>query len=1283
MEVIAAVGLGAKELFSYNRTNFKFDQEQRIERESLRIEMQVKRFELFREDVRDLVELTVDRMDVYHLVGALFLEFCIVLFCEGRVQASAPPFLLSMFLLSNACAFIYLLLAVWLSMHASIASHSFGVRLLTRFVRLPIPSVKQMTALRSNLKDYERQNISNLLRLPFLDRQTQEWDTSLHVKEEESKKKRQQNIKMSSDDVRASSLLDKSSSSSSAIDTSKKTSVALTEQTPSQNVRLESALPQAGRNQRQSSSYVSMPRSAASSELHESHGCASSSSKATKVGRSIPPSSKPAPKREASRPKELTCIDSSSVSPSQMACAENDNLLPDHAESPLLGGQDLLEAETGALPERHVQLFRKLQSKWQCYDAYCRVCMGLGVNQILQGLSYYGICHTLVENHSPTTGYALVVLFQSTTIAIAVLDLAGLKRREILAVQIVGIMPCLITAFGVASGNRDELGKLEPNENYTLSPLSFLFQVFWLELWLRVAAPSDDQAKLPRRFRQVLFLDVFGDATGWEPTRAEDEQDKVLDNMLDQSFEDLEVDDRDEQEDVAAIEALEHMCEQAATQLTLAQSAVRRWKSVPSWAMSPEQSKDVNELQEQLNSWGNTINVEVNRDEELHHQLDKNNIFENPLRHWHELSSTERETDPFAKCLVGPFEHDEGFQTVPYHFDVERQAPLFEDARKKEAPGALLLTLQATKSIIIDLEKEARLLLESRITRDLRLETLRRQQVAVDNDAGCNPHDGQEEGPEVGVGSDSAAVGGLQDNNNVTPIRTNIFNPLAASLESFPNLVKLFTPKKPRHDRPLDETGMELLSMDSPTCSTPRDASSSRFGFGERSDGVRSPRVSRKKFRRRRRQDPTLVAMAGENARHFVPERLPWQVLSRMTRVLQICWFYTGLMALLKELHWYQADFQEHPASEQRRLRMEEALEFERLNVQWPHGALFRPTGLACPYTAHGYINDAVLVVNSPFAIYTASGLKQLPEGREESQTMTAKLVSLRLQLEELQRELLPSSTVLLCPPRGLPQDNGMDDSTDGVSSPAVGLGVYDDRHLGRDVSNSSFLAEPSRVIATQSSLSTDCLLATPTIEGVRIWSFGRSEEGSLLLVDGKPWKLLTGGIVRCTDVAWLLPANHETADSTWCLILAGWDGELLPVAAVPLLGESVQPPLANTWIWPLFDAPLYGNDADQGILALHMETHRGRLWALVPHVGGIARGVDLEAWDVPGLRRLGRRRIRFPLGFAGFRPVALCEDEVLGLLAVGRSDSTGPALLRAALPAEVTLDDSGLLGTS
>ncbi|CAJ1424558.1 unnamed protein product [Effrenium voratum] len=61
VELLAAIGLGAKELFAYNRESYKFDQDQRLEREVLRLEMQVKRFELFREDVRDLVELTVGR----------------------------------------------------------------------------------------------------------------------------------------------------------------------------------------------------------------------------------------------------------------------------------------------------------------------------------------------------------------------------------------------------------------------------------------------------------------------------------------------------------------------------------------------------------------------------------------------------------------------------------------------------------------------------------------------------------------------------------------------------------------------------------------------------------------------------------------------------------------------------------------------------------------------------------------------------------------------------------------------------------------------------------------------------------------------------------------------------------------------------------------------------------------------------------------------------------------------------------------------------------------------
>ncbi|CAL1164499.1 unnamed protein product [Cladocopium goreaui] len=185
--VMALIGaaLGATALFSYNRENFKFDKQQTLLRETLRLDMQLKRFALFRDDVRDLVTLTVDRalhaltaglgrikwpgmifhINITTVTSVVTVLPCfrssefpaivigkeqgIIVFCKGRIQASAPPFVLQLFQLSNACAFMYLLLAVWLSMHASIASHSFGVKMLTRFVRLPIPTQKQLTLLQA------------------------------------------------------------------------------------------------------------------------------------------------------------------------------------------------------------------------------------------------------------------------------------------------------------------------------------------------------------------------------------------------------------------------------------------------------------------------------------------------------------------------------------------------------------------------------------------------------------------------------------------------------------------------------------------------------------------------------------------------------------------------------------------------------------------------------------------------------------------------------------------------------------------------------------------------------------------------------------------------------------------------------------------------------------------------------------------------------------------------------------------------------------------------------
>lgn len=1048
-----AAGLGAKELFSYNRENFKFDQDQRIEREALRLEMQVKRFELFREDVRDLVELTVDRMDVYHLVGALFLEFCIVLFCEGRVQASAPPFLLSLFLLSNACAFIYLLLAVWLSMHASIASHSFGVRLLTRFVRLPIPSMKQIAGLRSTLKDYERQGVANLLRLPFQDQQ--EWQ-QVHGVDGESK-----------------APIDADSSAQ----VSQATPSAPSSLGP-KPVKERSASPQA-------------PRAPGPTTL-----------------------GKP--------------LDGQAKSGANLLHS-GQNLLPEQDET-VIGGEDLLTCSHGAQPERHVQLFRQLQSKWQCYDAYCRVCMGLGVNQILQGLSYYCICHTLVENHSPTTGYALVTLFQSTTIALAVLDLAGLRRREILAVQVVGIMPCLLTAWGVAHGHRIEGGVLDPAQTYMLSPLSFLCQVLWLELWLRVAAPhGDDQAKLPRRFRQVLFLDVFGDSSG---DISHNSDNNCEDDMIEgEMFKQLGVKEEDKDADD---EALIAAAQRAASQLTMAQCGVRRWSAAPSWALSRQQHKDLETLRDQLTNWSSTICTELERCCRLPGIPEALRNMEKTLRPWSDLSSEEQSADPFAGCLVGPFEHDDGYKTACYHFEIESQRTLFEDAAR-QCPGALVLSLQAVSALLKDLEESARRLLELRIMSDLRI-TMQRRRLQSELKSSRKPK-------RPSIRAQPPAHDGRVHGN-------------------FPNLVALFNTRL--HQRRLDqEAHVELLRVDSPRSEeVPETASESSHipMAGERGDRGDRPDPDQ--------SDPTLVAMAGANARHFVPEKLPWQVLRNITRVLQVCWLWSGIMAFLKEVHIYQVDFQQHPASERRLCEAgtcaASVWSFSKMDVDWPHGTFFRPQGIFC---ANHFF------VASPFALY---------QGQQ----------SAHVQLKEVQRVSLPHAVSAACRP-------------------------------GVDIS--------------------ECLLIAPAKEGLQIWN--SASRGRTVARLDEAWHVAAGSTVPCEQVLQLLPPD-EIGLAEWCLLLAGWDGRRVPIAAVPLIHGASLPP--DTSVQPGLDVPLQEDAKD--LVAMHIDSN-GNLVAIMSGY--------LEVWDLFASRSLGRWRPRWP---ESFKPVGICQDASVGFMVVGHDVDRGGA---------------------
>lgn len=1232
MELIAGLGMAAtagtstaKELFSYNRENFKFDQDQRIARETLRIEMQVKRFELFREDVRDLVELTVDRMDVYHLVGALFLEFCVILFCEGRIQASAPPFLLSLFLLSNACAFIYLLLAVWLSMHASIASHSFGVRLLTRFVRLPIPSIKQMNSLTSHLKDYERQGISNLLRLPFLSKN--DW----YQDDEEAKK-------LGIMPEVAKSKLDLPEAAKAAagpgppempgpatdgtLSSSMSPARFLMRGSSAKKAAAEKPgaplLDTAANPQRTHSVPILVgdapdrSTSAGAEDVKQKSGSAAPGSGRRESGASAAETLEASPPSGASSARRHDAGDASAAPP------RPSTLLPDDMESPF-GGDDLLAGQSGAPPNRHVQLFRQLQSKWQCYDAYCRVCMGLGVNQILQALSYYSICHTLVENRSPSTGYAMVVLFQCTSVALAVLDLAGLKRHEIIAIQVVGILPCFFTAWGVAHGDRNEAGVLDPEQTYGLSPLTFFSQVLWLELWLRVSAPSCDKSKLPRRFRQVLFLDVFGDAVGWDPSTMA-EEDAAPEEELDRAMQNNPF-DIDQNAAREAEEEIDAVAQDGAAQLQLATWAMQRWLAVPGWAFKSPQRHQLDGLHKSFKSWASTLRMELERRGVAHglrptrETTAEDGSESAGLRRWADLDADERANDPFAGCLVGPFEHDGGYASMTYYYDIETQRTIFEEAVQNTAPGALLLNMEAVRAMVDEMERATRRLLELRIVRDLKTAKRRQEEAAKE-----------------------AAQAKLElQANLLPPALLERRRPLKVrALAVFPNIIKLFRKsagtgyeslggdeagrrRRTRRRSGEQHEGSELLAgSGSPTSSIqPQAHTMGRASSDEASPKHRAPLFPPSPTRR----DPTLVAMAGENAKHFVPERLPWQVLMRMTRVLQLCWFYSGLMTVLKEMGIYQVDFQQHPAHEGRRLGIVKSWDFEEAFIEWPQGSFFRPQGVVCPrdtadIAGSTSYDEWQVVISSPFATYTAAIAGSATPAR----------------LDEAFRSRASPGETLICNRTEAP--------------------------LG-----------PSVAPAPKS----DCIFVAPDQGGLAFWPAGAARSGpsaAVLPLDSAPWKLIAGGIVPCRSVGSLLPPQDK-GESLSCLVLAGWDGTMLPVAVLPLPLSGLLPSRGHL-VQPSVDVPLYPIGERLEIVALHFAPESGRLWA-------IKAGNEVQAWDLLKSRSLGRLKLQWPYGdgvggaAAGFQPAAVCEDTWRGVLvAVGRSGIGGPTLLRARLPLEI-----------
>lgn len=154
-------------LWGYNRENFKYDREMRQKNEFKVLEFRNVQAQLWREDIRDIIGLTEKKMDSYLIVSVLQLDACIGLFTEGRLEPGTPPWLLHFYMMTLGAAFMYLLMSVWFAMHASVVAQCSSVRLLTQFVRLPVPTWEELEQMRTYAASFESVHPAHWLRVPF------------------------------------------------------------------------------------------------------------------------------------------------------------------------------------------------------------------------------------------------------------------------------------------------------------------------------------------------------------------------------------------------------------------------------------------------------------------------------------------------------------------------------------------------------------------------------------------------------------------------------------------------------------------------------------------------------------------------------------------------------------------------------------------------------------------------------------------------------------------------------------------------------------------------------------------------------------------------------------------------------------------------------------------------------------------------------------------------------------------------------------------------------------
>eukprot|EP00928_Gymnodinium_smaydae_P013400 TRINITY_DN14889_c0_g2_i1.p1 TRINITY_DN14889_c0_g2~~TRINITY_DN14889_c0_g2_i1.p1 ORF type:complete len:879 (-),score=199.42 TRINITY_DN14889_c0_g2_i1:50-2686(-) len=176
--------------------------------------------------------------------------------------------------------------------------------------------------------------------------------------------------------------------------------------------------------------------------------------------------------------------------------------------------EDLYELITQPVAlRRHSQLAKKASLQFQCYDAFSRVSMTFGVNQVLRAIAYYIAGYVAVQDNVWLPALSAEALLASIGVAILNLDLSMTRAEQLtghsLAILSYGSVAFLVVLWVIAGQGRDPNAEVA---KVLLMPIAYAAHALWLgwALWTSDIRMQKNGAMLPGRFRAVLYMDVFG-----------------------------------------------------------------------------------------------------------------------------------------------------------------------------------------------------------------------------------------------------------------------------------------------------------------------------------------------------------------------------------------------------------------------------------------------------------------------------------------------------------------------------------------------------------------------------------------------------------------------------------------------------------------------------------------------------------------------------------------------------------------------------------------------------